>query len=333
MSVGAVTSGAGVSAKSMAERISAYNPAQRDAKTVARARSAVIQAFGSALSGGPAGIAKALLRTPGVAPAGGAALVFGTDRRTNSIDAALINATAAAAGSEAVIDAANAAFIVGLFSLCEERLKTGQAFIDALILGAEMSAALAPALPPADGQFGSAMLGVVAAGTRVLELSPAKIAAALLMARIANPGDGRNDQGALSSFIVGVRLKNALLAALLAEAMDEAACAETAGSEGGNTSAALAVADNGTATGALDLLAVRSSPGTDPWDRFERQASAVLPRDQIAPLFERLETIDKVSDLVAVSRLLQASSIQAAPRKVVFAPRGTHEPEETNWVP
>jgi hypothetical protein len=69
------------------------------------------------------------------------------------------------------------------------------------------------------------------------------------------------------------------------------------------------------------------------WDQFERQTSAVLPRDSIGPLLERLETIDKVTDLASVSRLLQGRVTQAAPTKVVFAPRGAHEPEETNWVP
>jgi hypothetical protein len=84
---------------------------------------------------------------------------------------------------------------------------------------------------------------------------------------------------------------------------------------------------------AHDLLAIQSSPDTDLWDQFERQAGAVLPRDQIAPLFERIETIDKVNDLATVSRLLQGRGTQNAATKIVFAPRGTHDPEETTWVP
>jgi 2-methylcitrate dehydratase PrpD len=302
----------------MAEQIGASNPKPRDAKTVARARSAVILAFGRALSGAPAAITKALLGTPGIAPAGGRSLVFGTERRTSAVDAALTNATAAAAGSDMSIDAGNAASIVSLFGLCEERQTTGQAFLDALMFGAEMSASLAPAA----GKFGSALLGNVVAATRVLQLSPPRIAAALLMAGIANPDGARNGQGGLSALAIGLSLKNGLLAALLAETMDEASCAAMAGT------------GNGAAMGAAaDLLAVQTPPGADLWEQFERQASAVLPRDHIAPLFERLETIDKVTDLATVSRLLQGRGTQAAPKKVVFAPRGTHEPEETNWVP
>jgi hypothetical protein len=276
----------------------------------------------------PVAISKALLDTPGVALAGGASLVLGTERRTSAIDAALTNATAAAAGSEVAIDASNAAFIVSLFGLCEERKTTGQGFLDALMFGAEISATLAPTVPPMPGQLASALFGAVLAATRVLELSPPKIAAALRLAGIANPGGTPDGLGGLSSLAIGSCLKSGLLAALLAEAMDDTYCAEMVMSEratASNSGAAIAAAP--------DLLAVRSPPGADLWDQFERQASAVLPRDCIGPLFERLETIDKVTDLATVSRLLQARGTQTAPRKVVFAARGAHEPEETTWVP
>lgn len=340
MSVGAIKSRPDVSAESMAEQIAACNPKLRDAKSVGRAKSAVIPAFGRVLSGASAAITKALLGTSGVAPAVGPSLVFGTERRTSAVDAALTNATAAAAGSEASIDAANAAFIVSLFGLCEERQKTGQAFLDALMFGAEMCASLAPALPPAAGQLGYASLGGIVAATRVLELSPPRIAAALLMAGIANPDSARDSQSGLSALTIGLRLKNALLAALLAEAMDEASCAAMARTEGSAISSrtasysTLATTNNSDSMGAaLDLLAVQSPPGADLWDQFERQAGAVMPRDHIAPLFERLETIDKVKDLGTVSRLLQGRGAQAVSKKVVFAARGTHEPEETTWIP
>lgn len=278
-------------------------------------RSAVILAFGRTLSGVPAPISKALLATPGVAPAGGHSRVFGTERRTSAVNAALANATAATAGPEAAIDAANAAFIVSLYGVCEERRKSGQAFLDALMFGAETAA-----LTPAASQRGSASFGAAVAATRLLGLSQPKIAAARVMADVANPG--------LSPLAVGLSMKNALLAALLAETMDDASCAEMAKSE-------RSVASGGGAPteAALDLLAVRLEPGADLWDQFERLTSAVLPRDAVGPLFERLETIDKVTDLASVSRLLQGRGEQAEPKKVVFAPRGTHEPEETNWVP
>ena len=73
---------------------------------------------------------------------------------------------------------------------------------------------------------------------------------------------------------------------------------------------------------------------SDPWDKLEERAARALPREQIAALFERLETLDKVADMIQVTRLLQTSALhQAQAKKVVFAARGEHEPEETTWVP
>ncbi len=234
----------------LAERIRACDPQPRDAKTVARARAAIITAFGRTLSGAPSAIATALLATSGVATAGGSALVFGTDRRTSAIDAALVNATAAVAGSEASPDAAHAAFVVSLFGLCEERGKTGQEFLDALIAGAEISRSL-----PSAGRLEAALLGSAAAAARLLGLSCAKIAAALLMAGVAKDGTLAAGQGRAEALLVGQGLRNALLAALLAEAMDEASCEQMI--EGGQraTGEALPGAE------APDLLALQSPPG------------------------------------------------------------------------
>lgn len=317
-------------AESLAEQICASIPRQRDAKTVGKAKAAVITAFGRTLSGAPSAYTKALLATPGVAMAGGPSLVFGTERRTSAVDAALVNATAAMAGSEASRDAVSSVCIVALFGLCEERGKTGQEFLDALMSGAEISPLLAPGTSPSGGQLGRALVGSVVAAAHVLELSRSKIVAALLMAAMANVDSPAAGSVGPHPLVVGLSLRSGLLAALLAEAMGETSCAEMIRSEG----AAISTADNSASHEvAFDLLAVQTPPGADLWDQFERQAGAVLPRDTIAPLFERLETIDKVQDLATLSRLLQARSIQAAPKKVVFAPRGTHEPEETNWVP
>ncbi|WP_298244356.1 MmgE/PrpD family protein [uncultured Bradyrhizobium sp.] len=313
---------AGTTTMSLAERIRACDPPPRDPKAVARARAAIITAFGRTLSGAPSAITTALLATSGVAAAGGSSLVFGTERRTSAIEAALVNATAAVAGSDASPDAANGAFVVSLFGLCEERGKTGQEFVDALLAGAGIVRSL-----PSAGRLAAPLLGSVAAAARLLGLSAAKIAAALLMAVAADAGTPAAGQGGAEALMVGQGLRNALLAALLAEAMDEASCQQMIEDDQRAAGEALPGAE------ALDLLALRSPPGADLWDQFDRHVGAILPRDDVAPLFERLETIDKVKDLATVSRLLQGRGLRAAPKKVVFAPRGTHEPEETNWVP
>jgi len=70
------------------------------------------------------------------------------------------------------------------------------------------------------------------------------------------------------------------------------------------------------------------------WDKFSDCAARCLPREQIAPLFERLETLEKITEIAQVTRLLEVSELHKPPaRKVVFAPRGAHESQETTWVP
>lgn len=70
------------------------------------------------------------------------------------------------------------------------------------------------------------------------------------------------------------------------------------------------------------------------WEKFSDCAVRALPREQIAPLFERLETLDTVSDMTQVTRLLEVSSLHSArPAKVVFAKASEQEAPETTWVP
>jgi 2-methylcitrate dehydratase PrpD len=71
------------------------------------------------------------------------------------------------------------------------------------------------------------------------------------------------------------------------------------------------------------------------WEKFDDCARRTLPRDQIAPLFERLETLDAVADLHQITQLAQVSSLheRPAPTRVSFAPRGTEQAPETTWVP
>jgi 2-methylcitrate dehydratase PrpD len=70
------------------------------------------------------------------------------------------------------------------------------------------------------------------------------------------------------------------------------------------------------------------------WEKFSDCAARGLPREQIAPLFERLETLDKVTEIVQITRLLEVSELHKAPvRKIVFAPRDAQEAPETTWVP
>jgi 2-methylcitrate dehydratase PrpD len=70
------------------------------------------------------------------------------------------------------------------------------------------------------------------------------------------------------------------------------------------------------------------------WDKFSDCAARSLAREQIAPLFERLETFEKVNNITQLTRLLEVSESNRAPaKKTVFAPRGSQEAPETTWVP
>jgi 2-methylcitrate dehydratase PrpD len=70
------------------------------------------------------------------------------------------------------------------------------------------------------------------------------------------------------------------------------------------------------------------------WEKFSDCAVRALPREQIAPLFERLETLDSVSDIGQVTRLLEVSSFHTKhPTKIVFAKASEQEAPETTWVP
>lgn len=70
------------------------------------------------------------------------------------------------------------------------------------------------------------------------------------------------------------------------------------------------------------------------WEKFNDCATGVLPREQIAPLFERLETLGSVADINQVTQLAEVRTLHhSRHQSVTFAARGTESAPETNWVP
>jgi 2-methylcitrate dehydratase PrpD len=71
------------------------------------------------------------------------------------------------------------------------------------------------------------------------------------------------------------------------------------------------------------------------WEKFSDCAELALPREQIMPLFERLETLDKAASVADVTRLLEVKRLHATPPSgpVRFAKASEHDAEETTWVP
>jgi hypothetical protein len=196
---------------------------------------------------------------------------------------------------------------------------------------------LARAVDLHDGRHPASTLGTVAAAasaSHFLKLGQERTATALAIAAALASEIGA-DFGAMTKPLhAGQRARNGLLAALLAE-------------QGFDASADVSEQSFLHGPGAFDverLFADWAAPleieannpisASEPWDKFEDRAARALPREQIASLFERLETLDKVIDMSQVTRLLQISPLhQPQAKKVVFAARGTHEPEETSWVP
>ena len=71
------------------------------------------------------------------------------------------------------------------------------------------------------------------------------------------------------------------------------------------------------------------------FEKFEDCATRSLAHDQVAPLFERLETLETVTDLGQVTRLLEPRVLpsQAAERMAAAKIRTVAGKEETTWVP
>jgi 2-methylcitrate dehydratase PrpD len=71
------------------------------------------------------------------------------------------------------------------------------------------------------------------------------------------------------------------------------------------------------------------------WEKFSDCAERSLPREQIAPLFERLQTLETASDINQVTQLAEVSALrESRPRPPIsFAHRDEQEAPETTWVP
>ena len=72
------------------------------------------------------------------------------------------------------------------------------------------------------------------------------------------------------------------------------------------------------------------------WEKFSDCVERVLPREQVMPLFERLETLEKASSIRDVMRLLEVltrHAPHAATAPVRFAKASEQEAVETTWVP
>lgn len=229
-----LSSTAGTIVQLLAERICAFDARSLTKRSIAQARTCILDTVGVTLAGIPEPCTQILLKTPGIAAAPGSSLIFGSARRTNALDATLINGTASHAldfddFSGALGGHHSVPLVAMLFALAEERGSTGEAFICAYVVGVETEIRLARAVnfhhydkgwhPTATlGTFGAA-----AAAARLLDLDPGKTAMALSIAASLASGIKANFGTMTKPLHIGHSARNGLLAALLAEGGFEAA--------------------------------------------------------------------------------------------------------------
>ena len=221
----------GTLAERLAEKICAFTPATITAKSLALSRTAIIDTIAVSLAGIPEPCCQILLQTPGVADGPGPSLIFGTDRRTSALDAALINGVAAHALDYDDVNQAqsghhSAPLVAPLFALGEMRQASGRQIIAAYIIGVETEIRIARALNAVNfhhydkGWHPTATLGTfgaAAAASHLLGLGRARTAKALALAASFASGIKANFGTMTKPMHVGQCARNGLFAALAAE--------------------------------------------------------------------------------------------------------------------
>ncbi|HEV2042218.1 MAG TPA: MmgE/PrpD family protein [Casimicrobiaceae bacterium] len=69
------------------------------------------------------------------------------------------------------------------------------------------------------------------------------------------------------------------------------------------------------------------------WEKFYDCASRALPRESVPPLFERLETLEKVSDLAQVTCLLEVRALPGVSAFSAHVRKDAGSASEMEWVP
>jgi 2-methylcitrate dehydratase PrpD len=214
-------------AEALAQRIQRMTYDDLPRAALAWATQAIIDAVGVTLAGSAEDCARLLLRVPGVAESPGPSLIFGTDRRTSCLDAALVNGTASHALDYDDVDGVmgghpTVPVLPMAIALGEQLDSSGRDVLLAYAVGFETEVRLSRGVnyhhyekgwhPTATlGTFGAA-----AAAARLLGLSETHTAIALGLAASFASGLKANFGTMTKPLHVGHSAKNGLLAAFLA---------------------------------------------------------------------------------------------------------------------
>jgi 2-methylcitrate dehydratase PrpD len=212
-------------AHELARRSAALRFEDLSADVVHWAKVGILDTIGVTLAGCSEPAARIVRRV--VPPNGGASLVFGSTDRTNALDAALVNGTAAHAldfddCNNTLGGHPSAPLLPALFALADEHAVSGRAFIAAYVAGFETECKLALGVNfhhYTKGWHATATLGVhgaAAAACHLLCLDAQRTATALAIASSLASGIKANFGTMTKPLHIGHCARNGLFAALLA---------------------------------------------------------------------------------------------------------------------
>jgi 2-methylcitrate dehydratase PrpD len=210
----------------IAEKIVGIRYADLPREATLWAKAAILDTVGVTLAGANEDCARIVEETLGAAP--GPCLIFGSDRRTVPLDAALINGTAAHAldfddVSNSLGGHPSAPILPALFALAETQDCTGADFIAAYVAGFETETRIARGVHLHHYEKGwhpTATLGVfgaTAACCHLMKLSAAQTAQALAIAASHASGIKANFGTMTKPLHVGHTARSGLWAAMLAK--------------------------------------------------------------------------------------------------------------------
>jgi 2-methylcitrate dehydratase PrpD len=211
----------------IAEKIVAIAYEDLPAEAVFWAKAAILDTVGVTLAGANEDCARIVAQTLAVGGWHGQCLIFGGDRRTGPLDAALINGTAAHAldfddVSNSLGGHPSAPILPALFALAGQQDCDGKAFIAAYVAGFETETRIARGVHfhhYEKGWHPTATLGVfgaTAACCHLMRLPAAQTAQALAIAASFASGIKANFGTMTKPLHVGHTARNALFAAMLA---------------------------------------------------------------------------------------------------------------------
>ncbi|MGI6855134.1 MmgE/PrpD family protein [Mesorhizobium sp. 1B3] len=274
------------------------------------ATAVIIGTLGLALAGSSCPLAGEIIAA--ISPRTGPSTIFGGDRGVAAIDAAYLNAVAARTPTEseetiAWLDRSAVPMVTALLSLGEARQTDGGRLVEAVCAG----------LLALDRLVAASEAVAVAGGcARMLNLDADRVANALKLAAALQPSCPVAPNPVLVSLRAGEAARAGLLAASLAA---------------GDVISDLALAD--VLPGSRVPVPPPSPSSLFGW--FEHVTACVLPADNVAILFERLETIDAAANLADIGRLLQTGAKTPSPGSV-FSRVDLAVADylvETQWVP